>query len=344
MAIQLQLRRGTAAQWTSTNPILRSGEPGVETDTTKIKIGDGTLAWNSLAYASSGGSSDTSPVLVAWSTVIPLDTAGGGKYMARKTIDADTTLTEGAGSVQDGSCNLCLVGDGIHTLNIDALNTGAASGQANNGYVFDNSNGQENLYAVVSAFDSPYIYGQSGVVGRITFSDAFTGSNGSAPNARWTGSPSGWEIDTNHLHFIGASYGTIVAACTPGNNTISVDIDLSSAGSSFAGWLISYIDANNATYIQLNGSEVLTLISLVAGVPTTIATDTGHTRCGATGGVVNVTVSNTGNSVTCVVAGGTDPGTFGPFTVPSGGMGGAFVGLGINLSKVGDWFDNFVLS
>lgn len=48
---QIQVRRGTAAQWTSANPTLAAGEWGVETDTLKTKIGDGSTAWTSLAYA-----------------------------------------------------------------------------------------------------------------------------------------------------------------------------------------------------------------------------------------------------------------------------------------------------
>ena len=52
MAIQVQLRRGTAAQWFSVNPILQEGELCVELDTQKFKIGNGILAWNSLPYAS----------------------------------------------------------------------------------------------------------------------------------------------------------------------------------------------------------------------------------------------------------------------------------------------------
>lgn len=51
MPVKLQIRRGTAAQWTSANPVLLAGEQGLETDTRKVKIGDGTTAWNSLAYS-----------------------------------------------------------------------------------------------------------------------------------------------------------------------------------------------------------------------------------------------------------------------------------------------------
>jgi hypothetical protein len=50
MAVQIQFRRGTAAQWTAANPILAQGEMGVETDTGQFKVGDGSTAWNSLAY------------------------------------------------------------------------------------------------------------------------------------------------------------------------------------------------------------------------------------------------------------------------------------------------------
>lgn len=52
--IQLQIRKDTAANWTSANPVLLAGEPAYETDTGLQKIGDGTTAWNSLDYAGGG--------------------------------------------------------------------------------------------------------------------------------------------------------------------------------------------------------------------------------------------------------------------------------------------------
>lgn len=50
MTTSFKLRRGTAAAWTSANPVLAAGEPGIETDTKKWKVGDGSTAWNSLGY------------------------------------------------------------------------------------------------------------------------------------------------------------------------------------------------------------------------------------------------------------------------------------------------------
>lgn len=55
MTSRLQNRRDIASAWTSANPTLAAGEMGLETDTSKFKMGDGVTAWNSLAYAYSAG-------------------------------------------------------------------------------------------------------------------------------------------------------------------------------------------------------------------------------------------------------------------------------------------------
>lgn len=52
MPVQIQLRNDTAANWTSANPTLAQGEIGLERDTRLYKIGNGSTAWNSLAYGS----------------------------------------------------------------------------------------------------------------------------------------------------------------------------------------------------------------------------------------------------------------------------------------------------
>ena len=43
-------RRRSASQWTTANPVLAAGEPGLETDTTKTKLGDGVTTWVSRPY------------------------------------------------------------------------------------------------------------------------------------------------------------------------------------------------------------------------------------------------------------------------------------------------------
>ena len=49
--VRIQVRRGTASQWSTTNPVLAAGEMGVETDTNKFKFGNGTATWSALSYA-----------------------------------------------------------------------------------------------------------------------------------------------------------------------------------------------------------------------------------------------------------------------------------------------------
>jgi len=81
---QIQVRRGTASQWTSTNPTLSAGEFGFETDTLKLKCGNGSTAWNSLAYTGNDG--DITGV-----------TAGtgisGGGTSGTVTVSIDTSVT-----------------------------------------------------------------------------------------------------------------------------------------------------------------------------------------------------------------------------------------------------------
>lgn len=52
--IQFQFRRGTASEWTSADPVLADGEMGIETDTKKVKIGDGSTNWANLSYGLGG--------------------------------------------------------------------------------------------------------------------------------------------------------------------------------------------------------------------------------------------------------------------------------------------------
>lgn len=47
--VTIKARRGTAAAWASANPTLAAGEPGYETDTCILKIGDGITAYNALS-------------------------------------------------------------------------------------------------------------------------------------------------------------------------------------------------------------------------------------------------------------------------------------------------------
>jgi len=95
MADMIQIRRDTAANWTSANPILAQGELGAETDTSKIKIGDGTTAWASLSYLIDTGGYLTAAAIgstvQAYDATIVVDADIGSTVQA---YDADTTKND----------------------------------------------------------------------------------------------------------------------------------------------------------------------------------------------------------------------------------------------------------
>jgi hypothetical protein len=89
MAIKIQARRGLAAQWTSSNPTLSAGEFGFETDTLKLKIGNGSTVWTSLAYTGLTPTEISAAISAAVAGVIDL---------APGTLD---TLNELAAAIND---------------------------------------------------------------------------------------------------------------------------------------------------------------------------------------------------------------------------------------------------
>ncbi len=91
MAVQIQLRRDTAANWTSANPTLALGEFGMETDTMYYKIGDGATAWNSLSYAELAGT-DKFTINEQTGTTYTLVGADAGKLLKMNNAAA-TVLT-----------------------------------------------------------------------------------------------------------------------------------------------------------------------------------------------------------------------------------------------------------
>jgi len=87
--VQMQQRRDTAANWTSADPTLLAGEFGYETDTGKLKVGDGSTAWSSLAYEP-GFSLSAYPLATS---DIADDAITGAKLANDITIANDLTVT-----------------------------------------------------------------------------------------------------------------------------------------------------------------------------------------------------------------------------------------------------------
>jgi len=118
----LQLRRDTATNWTSNDPILAEGEIGVETDTLKFKIGDGSTSWTSLDYAA---------VKPADFTEDAQDAVGG---ILTDTDSIDFTYDDNSNEIKadvkitstQGDVTLSIEADGLKA-DIDSIDLGASS-------------------------------------------------------------------------------------------------------------------------------------------------------------------------------------------------------------------------
>ena len=96
MAVQIQFRRGTAAEWTAANTVLAEGELGLETDTTFYKIGTGSTAWTSLAYGTIAGvpsSNSITSAMIVNGTIVAGDIASDAITTA-KILDANVTAAK----------------------------------------------------------------------------------------------------------------------------------------------------------------------------------------------------------------------------------------------------------
>ena len=93
MAIQIQLRRGTALEWTNANTILSIGEIGVEHDTGKFKLGNGTSNWNSLQYFTPIITGSSYPITSSWATNVISSSFSTTASYTLNTISASYSLT-----------------------------------------------------------------------------------------------------------------------------------------------------------------------------------------------------------------------------------------------------------
>lgn len=97
MTTKMQQRRGTAAQWTSANTVLAAGEMGVETDTHRVKCGDGSTAWNSLSYLTLADGEVTSAKILD-GTIVNADISSSAAISSAKLVFGTATHTAGTGS------------------------------------------------------------------------------------------------------------------------------------------------------------------------------------------------------------------------------------------------------
>jgi hypothetical protein len=128
--VRLQIRRGTSSQWTSANPILAAGELGVETDSRKIKIGDGATSWTSLSYIAADNPEISEiaqdaidAALVAGTGIVKSYNDGTNTITVSVDTSVIATKAELAEVAQDSIDQALTAGTGITKNYNDAANT-----------------------------------------------------------------------------------------------------------------------------------------------------------------------------------------------------------------------------
>ena len=187
MADMIQIRRDTAANWTSANPILAQGELGAETDTSKIKIGDGTTAWSSLDYlidtggyvtASSANTFTTNQVISASTSDAALrvtQTGAGNALLVEDSSNPDSSpfVVNNNGQVSTGftSNPATMFGSvpqlGVHTTGNDGIANYRAGADVNGAaFIFQKTRGSDpSVNTVVASGDNLGVIYWSGADG-----------------------------------------------------------------------------------------------------------------------------------------------------------------------------------
>lgn len=115
--VTFEFRNDTAANWTTEDPVLAQGEPGVERDTGRMKVGDGISAWSALGYALSDA-----PVLAEVDAA--LTEAEAARAAAQASATTAQTAETGAVAARDAAegyaadaAQSALDADGVQRIN-----------------------------------------------------------------------------------------------------------------------------------------------------------------------------------------------------------------------------------
>lgn len=133
MTIKIQVKRGTSSEWASENPTLSPGEYGLETDTNKLKIGNGVANWNSLQHL------DSTTIINSQAGSYTLVLSDAGKLIEMNsgspitlTIPADDSVNFSVGTkidvFQAGAGQVTIDGSGFTPNSASGLNISAQWG------------------------------------------------------------------------------------------------------------------------------------------------------------------------------------------------------------------------
>ena len=258
--VKMAQRRDTAANWTSANPTLLAGEIGIESDTNKIKIGDGSTAWTSLAYR-------------PWSQVsayplVNADIASAAAIAYSKLA----TLTSGnivLGSSANVATSTAVTGD------VTISNTGVTA--IATGVIVD-----ADINASAAIAGSKIVAATTSVVGAVQLSDS-TSTTSSVLAATPTAVKAAYDLAAAALPKAG---GTLTGDVILDNQVDARFREATANGTNYVGfqapatiaadvlWTLPATDGTSAQVLSTNGSGTLSWATAATGDVTLTGTQT----------------------------------------------------------------------
>lgn len=169
MTRRIQLRRDTESAWAAANPVLAQGEIGIDLTNRKIKIGDGSTAWNTLVYWDDGETD-----LAGYATEQYVDQAIG----AITIPDVSNFITAEAipfvpTDVADLTDTTNLLGGGTTVPSVDIESTAYKGFIARYGRVYDNGSSTELTVSKIVIFRESAYIGSGSTIDPTSSNDTF---------------------------------------------------------------------------------------------------------------------------------------------------------------------------
>lgn len=132
----MQQKRGLASRWASVNPTLLAGELGIETDTNKMKVGDGSTAWNGLPYTNindellTAGNNDTESLLYIENATI-IDTVVASQWRNLKYVISMSKTSDSTNKFATTELNILVDGSNVTISEYGAIDNNGEVGTVN---------------------------------------------------------------------------------------------------------------------------------------------------------------------------------------------------------------------
>ena len=309
MNVLIQFRRGTASEWASANPTLAQGEIGLETDTNRIKIGNGATLWNVLPYYALGANlSELNDVVITsaadgdflrWTgsewinDAVNLGVDSVGDYI--ETIIEGTGVTVFGATGESASATIS-IGQDVATNASVTFATVTASD------FFGSLTG--NADTATSLRDQRVI----SVTGDVSGTGIFDGSQNVEINTTINANSVELGTDTtgNYVGTISSGTGVTIFGGEPGegsNASVAIGQDVSTSASVTFAAVTAEIDGNAATASQLQSARNIALTGDVAGSVSFDGTQNVEIATTVQPASVNLEVDTTGDYVETIEAG-----------------------------------------